>query len=224
MKQYTAFLFTIFFPTIIFSQNSSPDNSKFNFYLGMQTRVTPIYTKHVADLIIVQDRNIMESPDRHLSGPSLAYKIERQISPSFVVSYSHAIRYDFLYQTFTFNNQPVQGFRQQTRKTIVNDLYLDAGYIIQLSTSEIKVGAGLAVCGIGTGYLLTQRFLDNNNQSFYISSKENFQFPAASFNINWKKGKLHTMLRMGYCWSNPTLFKESFLFPELGVQYQLFSF
>lgn len=225
MKPYLILLLLLsFLPGIIFAQDFNTEDAKFNFYIGIQTRVTPIYLKHVPDFITVQDRNIWEEPDKHLSGPSLIYKIGKQISSSYNVGFSHAIRQDFLYQTFTFNNQPIQGFRQETNRAIINDFYLQVNRIISLSSSKIELGFGLAICGIGSGYILTQRFVDNNNQSLYVSSKENFQFTAATFNINWQNDKLNAGLRMGYCWRNPTLFKTPFLFPELGIQYQLFSF
>ena len=206
------------------SQTSEDKHGIFNFNIGVQTRITPIYLKHVPDFITFSDRNTFEQPDQYLSGPSLSYKIERPINDKFSVSFSHAIRYDFLYLTFTFNNQPVQGFQQRTKRAVISDFYLDGGYHITLPTSELKVSLGLALCGIGSGYLLTERYVDFRSQSFYVTSKEDFIFPALTTAIEWKKNNFSAQLRMGYCWNNPTLFKTPFLFPELAIQYQLFSF
>lgn len=202
-------------------QTSEETQPKFAISIGAQTRITPIYLKRLPDLIIVSDRNTFEQPDQYLSGPSLVYKIERSLNEKFSVSFSHAIKYHFLYLTFTFNNQRIQGFHQETKRAVISDFYLDGGYMI---SPKFKLSLGVALCGIGSDYLLTQRFPDNNNQSIYVTSKENFIFPAITSSIGWKKNNFLVQLRMGYCWNNPTEFKTPFLFLELGIQYQLFSF
>lgn len=216
--------FSILSAGLALAQDEVEEKQQFKFHLGLQTRVTPIYVKGYPNAVFVTDRNIWETPDRYLSGPSVLYKIERKTNSSWSVSFSQAIRYDFLYRTLPYNNQPIQPFKIQTKRAVITDFYLDGETAIPLRNSHINVGAGLALCGIGSGYLLTQRFVDNNNQSFYITSKEDFVFPAITASVGWQKNKLSALLKMGYAWYNPTLFHVPFLFPELKVQYQLFSF
>lgn len=207
----------------VFAQDS--DNEKlFNFYLGIQTRVTPIYPKGVPNSISVPDRNIFEQPNRYLSGPSILYRIERLINSGLDISFSHALRYDFMYTTLPFNNQPSIGFKEVVKRSFISDLYIDGEKKLSLNTSTFKVGIGLAILGLGSNYILTQRFADNNNQSFYVSSKEDFIFPALTATFGWQKNRLNTSLKMGYAWYDPTLFETPFLFPELKIQYNLFSF
>lgn len=208
----------------LFSQDEHIANPKFNFHIGLQTRVTPIYVKKYPGFITVPDRNIFEQPDRHLSGPSVLYKIERQLNNSFSMSFSQAMRYDFLHTTLPFNSQPFRGFRSVVQKSFISDFYLDGEKAFSLNNSKLNLGLGLGILGLGSDYILTQRFADNNNQSFYISSKEDFVFPAVTAIIGWQKNKFSTSLKMGYAWDNPTLFKRPFLFPELRVQYNMFSF
>jgi hypothetical protein len=208
----------------LFSQEKNESIQKFRFFLGVQTRVTPIYPKGLSDVITVQDRNIWEQPDKHLSGPSLIWGIERSIDDSYNFSFTQAVRYDFIYQTQPYRNQPYAGFQQQSQRAIVSDIYLDVFRNFKLNNSEFQMGAGFAICGLGTGYLLTQRFLDNNNQSFFITSKEDFLFPAVTATFGWQKNKFNAALRMGYAWNNPTLFKTAFIFPEIKLHYNIFSF
>lgn len=196
----------------------------FNFYIGIQTRVTPIYPKGIPDFIAVPDRNIFEQPNKYLSGPSLLYRIEKDLNNSFDIAFSHALRYDFLYQTLPFNNQPFSGFRPVIKKSFISDLYLDVERKIALNSSTLTAGLGFAMLGFGSSYLLTQRFTDNNNQSFYITSKEDFIFPAITTTFGWQKANFNASLKIGYAWYDPTLYKTPFLFPELKVRYKLFSF
>lgn len=205
------------------AQEAGPESRHLRFYLGVQTRITPIYPEGVPGGVRVSDRNIWEQPDKHLSGPSVVYTFEKLLEDDWSVSFSHAIRYDFLYQTLPFNTQPLQGFRPDVKRAVMNDLYIDAYKAIALNKSALKLGAGLALCGLGSGYLLTQRFVDNSNQSIYITSKEDFIFPAITAHFGWQKNRFGTSLQAGYAWHNPTLFGIPFLFPELKVQYRLFS-
>lgn len=218
---FITFLLPLHLP--VFAQDSENEHL-FNFYLGIQTRVTPIYPKGIPDFISLPDRNIIEVPDKYLSGPSILYRIERRINSSLDISFSHALRYDFLYKTFPFNSQPFIGFKQVVKRSLISDLYLDGEKKFPLNTSTFKVGIGLAILGLGSDYILTQRFTDYNNQSFYVSSKENFIFPAVSATFGWQKNKLTASMKMGYAWYNPTWYKTPFIFPELKIQYNLFSF
>lgn len=223
--KHLIFFITFLLPLhlLVFAQDSE-NKHLFNFYLGVQTRVTPIYAKRIPDFISVPDRNIFEQPNRYLSGPSILYRIERLINSSFDISFSHALRYDFLYTTFPFNSQPFIGFKQIVKRSFISDLYIDAEKKLPLKTSTFKVGIGLAVLGLGSGYILTQRFTDYNNQSIYISSKEDFVFTAVTATFGWQKNRLNASLKMGYAWYDPTWYKTPFLFPELKIQYNLFSF
>lgn len=213
----------LLFHLSIFGQDAEAKHP-FNFYIGIQTRVTPIYPKGFPDFVTVPDRNIFEQPNKYLSGPSLLYRIEKDLNNSFDISFSHALRYDFLYQTFPFNSQPFLGFRPVVKKALISDVYLDGEKKIVLNNSTLKIGIGLAMLGFGSSYLLTQRFTDNNNQSFYITSKEDFIFPAVTTAVGWQKKDFSATLKIGFAWYDPTLLKRPFLFPELKVQYKLFSF
>lgn len=220
-----------FFSTIItfqsFCQNTEDEKLPFHFTIGTQIRVTPIYLKRIPDFFIgLPARNVWEQPDMHLSGTfAFVYSIEKEIPNSLSIKFLQSVRYGLLYWTQTLTTpSPSNPFIREEKKSIISDIYFDIFKRYSLRSSVLKFGLGISFNGFGTSYTLTQRFVDNNNQSFYVSSKENFQFPSASFSINWQKGKFNTGLRMAYCWSNPTLFKERFLFPEIGIQYQLFSF
>lgn len=197
-NSFLPFIYSLLLTGTTSAQDAESESKQFTFHLGAQTRITPIYPKGYPVFIDVTDRNIWEQPDMHLSGPSVFYKVEGKISDSRSISFSQAIRYDFLYQTFRFNTQPFNGVGSVDKRAAVTDFYLDGESRIPLRNSYVKVGAGLALCGVGSGYLLTQRFVDNNGESVYITSKENFVFPAVTGSFGWQKNRFEATLKMGY--------------------------
>src|SRR5687768_1355393 len=96
----------------LYSQEDRAVNP-FKFYLGAQTRVTPIHVNKIPDYIIVPDRNVLEQPHKHLSGPSLVYSLARDIQNNFEIVFSQAIRYDYLYESLFFSNQNITGIEQK---------------------------------------------------------------------------------------------------------------
>ena len=218
-------LITLLFLFLIckaWSQDAS-ESLKTYFSIGIKTRVTPIYLPNIPTVISVNESNVQEQPDMHLSGPSLLLSIDKELPKEFILSFSTAIRYDFLYNNLPYNVQNAVELRRKTYKAMVTDLYLDIIKRQQYEKAELRFGAGLALCGIGSGFTQTYRYLNTvSNTSFFVPVQRNFLFPAATASIAWKKNKFLTELKMGYCWSNPTLFKNNFLFPELKAQWQLF--
>ncbi len=212
-------------PIFIFGQDTVSD-LPFYFSAGAQMRVTPIYLKKVPDYNITSETNVQEQPDEYLSGTvCFHYSIEKKLVNSFSAKFSHSIRYGTLYWTLNFTSlSPNQNFQREIKKAFISDLYFDIQKEYQLNSSSLKFGLGLIMAGLGTNYIMTERFTSTSGQNFYINSRKNFQFPAASLTINWQKNRFDAWLRMGYCRHNPTIFEKPFLFPELGIEYRLFSF
>jgi hypothetical protein len=215
----------LLFPIYIFGQDTESD-LPFYFSAGAQMRVTPIYLKKVPDYIITSETNVHEQPDEYLSGTvCFHYSIEKKLVNSFSVKFSHSIRYGTVYRTLNFTSlSPNQYVKPDIRKAFISDLYFDIQKEYQLNSSSLKFGLGVIMAGLGTSYTITERFVGASGQNFYLNSRKNFQFTAASLTIDWQKNRFDAWLRIGYCKNNTTIFKIPFLFPELGIEYRLFSF
>ena len=191
--------------------------------VGAKTRVTPIYLKRVPDLIHSGNIDILEQPDKHLSGPGvhITEKYEKGTTWSFALH--QTIRYDYIYKKLPLVFPTPNGFEFTIKQKILFDIYADIAKNIPANNSSFRVLIGFAICGLNSGYTETLRVhQDPNNYTDYFY-KRNFIFPAATTGFGWQKNKFYTELKIGYCWDNPTLYNTPFLFPEISCQYQLFN-
>lgn len=222
MSKFLFFTFFIAFWNLCYSQDN--DNTLNIIFVGTQYRANPLYLKKIPDVITVRDRNIQEQPDKHLSGISLVWGYERKLPSSLYFAITYSVRYRLLYQTIPFNNQSTSSFQQKTKKSLISDIYAEFGKIIEFRKSKLSTSLGIGLCGLGTGYPLTQRYMNSNNESYYITTSENFIYPTTTVGTTWQKKKLSSFLRIGYCLKNPTFFATEFIFLELGAKYNILNF
>ncbi len=114
----------------------------------------------------------------------------------------------------------------QTKRTFVLDTYMDFKYLFQNGRTRKSLGLGLAMCGVGTGYIQEQKVFFTDSTSYMLSIKQNYLFPAVYGTVGLKfANKLYCELKMGFCWQNPDyIIKNRFFFPEVRISYDLFEF
>lgn len=216
-------LFLLIISLQAFDQKSLEKNKMISVLLGAKTRITPIYLKKIPGVIHGGNIDILQQPDKHLSGPGLhiTEKYEKGATWSFALH--QTIRYDYIYQKLPLVFPAPSGFEFTIKQKILFDLYADIAKNIPANNSSFRILIGLALCGLNSGYTETLRvYQDQNNYTDYYN-KRNFIFPAATTGFGWQKNKFYAELKIGYCSDNPTLFKTPFLFPEISCQYQLFN-
>jgi hypothetical protein len=223
MKKFSIAIFFTILTGTVFCQDENQNNKLLQLRIGAEARVTPIYFKKIPDLITTPDRNILEQPDMFLSGPAFYYSLEKFLLNCWSISFSQQIRYDMIYKSLPFNNQqPSAYFTDEDKKTVITDLYLDLFKTFEAGRSKLQGGVGIGIGGLGSKYLLTQRFLSYSNQDIYVTTQENFIYPLASATFAWSKGKFEAYLKMVYVWDNPTFYDIPFLRPQVGVSYRVF--
>lgn len=223
MKKIIVFILTSLSAGSLFSQDDNQNTRSFQFCIGFETRVTPVYLKRIPDVIGTPDQNILEEPDAYLSGPAFFYSLEKFFSNVGSIAFSQQVRYDMIYKSLPLNNQqPGQYFTNEERKTVITDLYLDVFRTFKAGRSKLKAAIGIGIGGLGTKYLVTHRFLSYSNQDIYITTQKNFVYPLLSAGILWSRGNFGSHLKMVYVWDNPTLYDIRFLQPQAGISYRIF--
>lgn len=216
-------LFILLFGALsVYSQTN--ENKTFHFRAGAELRVTPIYLQRIPNVVVTPDRNILPQEGDHLGGLSFIYSIEKEISESWSTSFTQQIRYDFLYAPLALNIQqwPDPYFRTEHKYAMMTDLRLD---VLRSLSSRWKAGLGIGVGGLGSRYLLTERFRDVSGGYFLMMTEQDYIHPFVSASIAWQWKGLQAHLRANYTKHFPGYFHgKEFIQPVLGVQYQLFSF
>ena len=194
-----------------FAQKYVGKKGSLSILIGAKTRITPIYLKKIPDVIYGGTTDVLQQPDKHLSGPGIHITEKYRNTALWSFALHQTIRYDYIYQKLPLVLPIPSGVEFTIKQKILFDLYADIAKDIPANNSSFRVLIGFAICGLNSGYT------DHN-------TKRNFIFPAATTGLGWKKNKFYTELKIGYCWDNPTLFNTPFLFPEISCQYQLFKF
>jgi len=222
IKQSFTVLFGLLFLNISEAQEKEMSNT---FSIGIQTRVTPIYFIKETGDGIVPNSYILSQADQHYSGPGVIFGWQKQVNPHLEFSINPTIRYDYLYDVKGFDSQAFQDLHQRKKRSFVLDTYADVKYLWSSEKTRKSIGIGLAMCGIGTGYIREQLVL-LDNETYAVSTREDYQFPAVYLTSGLKfKDRFFTELKLGFCWQNPDLVSQNkFLFPEIRVSYDLFKF
>ena len=221
MKLLNTLLLIVLF---IESHGQQQENNKniILIFLGAKTRITPIYLKHVPDVIHLGNINALEQPDKHLSGPGLLLSEKRRLGLKHIFSLHQVIRYDYIYQRIPLVTFPPDNFKYEIKKKIIFDISGDITRTIPLKNSFLSISVGASICGINSGYIETERVYQTQTTYTDYERKKNFIFPAITAGAGWQKSKFLAELKFGYCWNNPTLYDTPFIFPEISLQYQLF--
>lgn len=196
-------------------------NERFSFLSGLKIRVTPVYLKHVPDFVHMPLVSDLEQPDKHLSGPGLELTQRLALGTNYSLAIHQIIRYDYMYQTMSLENPAPPDFNYEIKKKMLYDFYLDIARNINARSSFWRIFLGAAVCGLNSKYIETIR--TSITPPAYKERKKDFIFSAATAGVGWQKKKFYTELKFGYCWNNPTFFDTPFIFPEISLQYQIFS-
>ena len=213
----------LFFSLQVFGQEFK-DRKSLAILVGAKTRITPIYLERVPDIISSPLSDILEQPDKHLSGPGIHLTEKYGTSTMWSFALHQTIRYDYIYQKLPLEYPTPPGFEATIKQKLLFDLYADVAKDIAARNSTLRIMIGFAVCGLNSGFTQTFRvYQDPNNYTDYYMEKD-FIFPAATAGFGWQKKRFYGELKFGYCWDNPTLFNTPFLFPEISFQYQLFNF
>ena len=191
--------------------------------IGAKTRVTPIYLKRVPDAIFVGSIDILQQPDKHLSGPGIHISEKYMKGIRWSLAFHQTIRYDFIYMKMPLA-APGPDFEYTIKRKVLFDIYIDIAKDIPANNSSFRILIGAGICGLNSGYIETRRVSQSSTNYTDYFSKRNFIFPAVTTGFGWQKNKFYTELKIGYCSENPFLFKAPFLFPEISCQYQLFNF
>lgn len=201
------------------------ESKKNIFSIGAQTRITPIYQLKNPTSGTIPNSNLLTQADKHYSGPGIILSWQSKLNNNLEFSFSPCIRWDYLYDVVGFAGQQDPQYSFKTKNSFILDTYMDFKYLWQGERTRKSVGIGLALCGVGTGYIMNQIAVIDNNP-YVISTREDFLFPAIYATAGLKfSNKLFCEIKMGYCWSNPDfIIKDKFFFPEIRVSYDLFDF
>jgi hypothetical protein len=200
------------------------NKSSLSILIGAKTRITPIYLGEVPDAFHGGSTDILERPDKHLSGPGIHITERYETSRTWSFALHQTVRYDYIYQKIPLVFPIPSGFEFTIKQKLLFDIYTDFAKDIPARNHSFRIFIGLAICGLNSGYTETSRvYYDPNNYTDYYT-KRNFIFPAVTTGLGWQKNRLYAELKIGYCWDNPTLFDTPFLFPEISCQYQIFKF
>lgn len=190
--------------------------------IGAKTRVTPIYLKRIPDAIYVGSIDILQQPDKHLSGPGIHISEKYMKGIRWSLAFHQTIRRDYIYRKMPLA-APEPGVEYNVKQKILFDIYTDVARDIPANNSSFRILIGLGICGLNSGYIETRRVSQSSTTYTDYYTKKNFIFPATTAGVGWQKNKFYAELKIGYCSDNPTLFKTPFLFPEISCQYQLFN-
>lgn len=218
-------LSTIFFLLLFFNSYAQEEKNEktVDVLIGAKTRITPIYLKQVPDVIHLGSVDDLEQPNRHLCGPGLQIS-ETKRAGKFKFSLHQVIRYDYIYQKMPLESPTPNGFNYEVKRKMIFDLYGDISRMITGEKATLSFSLGAAICGLNSGYTETQRVYQTPTSYTDNKKEKNFVFPAIIAGAGWQKKKFIAELKFGYCWNDPTLYNTPFIFPELSIQYQLFSF
>jgi len=223
---YMRLLITLIFTTLFiksYCQTNEKNIGSISILAGMKTRITPIYLKHVPDVIHLGNIDILEQPGKHLAGPGLAISVRKKLGTKYSFSVQPVLRYDYIYQRLPLVFPEPASFDYKIKRKLLFDLYADVAKILPARNSSYRFSFGFALCSINSGYIETHRIYQSPANYTDFERKKNFIFPAVTVGLGWQKNKIYTELKFGYCWNDPTLYDTPFIFPEISLQYQIFS-
>jgi len=202
-------------------QQLSRTNKPVSVYIGVHTRVTPIYLEPGWEGFQIGYPDKSEQPDYHLSGPGLLISEKKELSRKLVFSLHQVIRYDFLYQRMPMDLVIPPDFNYSIKRKWIFDLAAELSHRFPRRKSVLLLSIGAGLNGINTGFRETRRFYQSPSSYTEKETRKNFLFPSLSTGFGWQKKNLIAQLKFGYCWNNPTYFASPFLYPELSVGYRL---
>jgi hypothetical protein len=121
----------------------------------------------------------------------------------------------------SLDEPPPSDFKYEIKRRVVLDCYLDASKIIVKKNYDLSILAGIALCGLNTNY--SQITALGNGPYTYEKMNKNFVFPAITTGVGMQRGPVYAEIKLGYCWNDPRLINTPFLFPEISINYELFS-
>jgi hypothetical protein len=155
----------------------------------------------------------------YLSGPAFLYSIEKEFSQNWFLVFNQQLRLEKL----EGSNMGII-IKTGSKNMLVTDLGLDLLKGFFAGKSLIKTGLGIGIGGIGSHYSITTYSFDNNGMPMIGLREGNYTYSFASANLAWQKGKFQANLKLNYAWKFPGVAFKSFLQPQIGIQYRLFSF
>lgn len=221
MRNYLI-VFFVFILCDCHSQTIEAPQPVYSVFVGFKTRVTPIYLKRVPDVIHTGNVNVLQQPDRHLSGPGFQITEKRTVGYNWEIAFGQCIRPDYVYQRIPLEANPPPGFNYFIKRKIILDLSFELNRKYRFPKYGINFFAGIGLNGINSGYYETHRIYQNSIDYMDVIRKNDFVFLAFNAGVSVEKKRLAADLRLGYCQNNPTLYATPFLFPEIGLHYKLF--
>ncbi len=216
--------FSFVIPKIIFAQEH-----KFTAYIGPKLRVTNIYTNinTLLGVVFTPISDILAPGDSYYSGLGLQAMEKYSINKYWQVRFHQTIRYDILHYRLALPYDSATLFgpiiNLGAKKRFIIDTYFDIAYKIKRPKNNYYVTVGYAACGFNTKHTETFRFFTTPTNYYDKVTENDFFFPAVTASFAWEKKKFCSELKFGYCWRNPTWWKDAkFIFLELSIQYKIF--
>ncbi len=216
------FLLFLFVDDDVAAQTKSSNIHSFHFRIGANYRVTPFVTQSI-NYSQTNPGGIYFSKEYHfLQGFAFEYSVEKDLRKNWSLLFTNQFRLKKMNGTIDFNSPGF--FKYSPERALVMDFSLDILKAIALKKSFVTVGMGLGIYGVGS-----------NNKIYYVTRdpfgapqagqiKGKYVHPVASAVFAWKKNNLQANIRVNYGWRFPGIILKSYLQPQLGIQYRLFSF
>lgn len=129
--------FVLFTSLLIFAISAIAQN-KVEFETGVRLRVTPIYLRNGAD-VVISDKPFLMQQDAHISGLSVLGGFKYHVSNKFSTGYRMHIRYDEMYAEISFG-----GTVNKYKKALLLDHSLSALYEVYRK-NKFSIDAGLGI-------------------------------------------------------------------------------
>ncbi len=209
MKSGYLILIFLFLSAIgCFAQHdASVQESRFEFWVGMENRITPIY--NVEDGLvegILTPVNI----DKQLSGTAFSFGLAYRIMPANIsLAFEYAVRYDQLYY-----ESPGNTGTGRVVSGLISDYHIRAFKSFGAGKVTFRPGLGYSLMNRGTGYIL-----DNGSGTGLQMDSE---FNAFDLSIGMDAGRISMDLRcylIGETNYNPA--PGFMVLPEIKILYRV---
>lgn len=218
------FVILVLIVNTCFGQETLGKDFTVDLLMGLKVRATTIYPNGFPDAVPLPAINAFEQPGKHLIGPGIEISEGIPLSSSLSILLNQGIRYDYIYQRFSLEQNPPPDFQYSIKRKIIYDLFFELEKELQTNhISYFSVFLGGGVYGLNTGYYLTERFYQTPTNYTERTRKKNFIFPAVFASAGWNYKNFHSLFRLGYCWNDPTLLSSPFIFPEICFRYKFSS-
>lgn len=191
-------LLTIFQPSPSLSQTKN--GFSFDFSLGIEERITPIYPNGAvpggfAIPVYYDEQN-------QITGSSVNSMLGLRLRRfKLSIEFCHTIRYDHIYYESGFNNLSLQANGFTTSKSVkgfLSDYNFCLRKYFEYRNSNPYLMIGFALMNVGSEYALTEQLDSVLGLPVYITSSRNFTFTSLDFAIGMIYKKFDVAIKAYY--------------------------